>query len=62
MDRVRMEQRLLNVLQTLAHHKDLSLALEGKSAHLKETMPMISKLKEVYGLVCGAESTERRSA
>jgi len=68
---VRLEKRLVKVLKALAEYKEVTLgdllegivlhAFEGKSAFSKETLGMISKLKEIYGLDFGAEASHRMS-
>jgi len=66
---VRLEKRMLKVLKALAEHKDMSLgdllegmvlhAFEGRNAFSPETLKVIAKLREVYGLDLGVEATHR---
>lgn len=66
---VRMEKRMVKVLKGLAEYHDLSLGdlLEGIVLHAFESRPpfgpqsleLIRKLKEVYGMEYGAESAHR---
>jgi hypothetical protein len=68
---VRLEKRLLKVLKALAEHKEVTLgdllegivlhAFEGKPPFSKETLAMIAKLKQIYGLDVGAEASHRMS-
>jgi hypothetical protein len=68
---VRIEKRLLKVLKALAEYKDVSLgdliegivlhSFEGKAPFSKETLAMIAKFKEIYGLELGAEASHRMS-
>ncbi len=66
---VRLEKRILKVLKALAEHKDMSLgdllegivlhAFEGKGAFSPETLKVIAKLREVYGLDLGSDASHR---
>lgn len=66
---VRLEKRILKVLKALAEHKDMTLgdllegivlhAFEGKSAFSPETLKVIAKLREVYGLDLDASASHR---
>ncbi|WP_284196081.1 hypothetical protein [Chitinimonas prasina] len=57
---VRLEKRLVKVLKGLAEYKEITLgdllegivlhAFEGKCAFSPDTLEMISKLREIYGL------------
>lgn len=63
---MRMEKRLVKVLKALAEYHDLSLgdlvegivlhAFENKPPFGPESLTLIAKLKNVYGLDYGAES------
>ena len=65
----RMEKRLVKVLKALAEYHDLSMgdllegivlhAFEGKAPFGPESQELIRKLKDVYGLDYGAESSHR---
>jgi hypothetical protein len=66
---VRMESRLLKVLKALAEYHDLTLAdllegivlhaLEGKVAFSSESLDVIERLREVYGLDLTAADAHR---
>ena len=66
---VRLEKRLLKVLKGLAEHKDMSLGdllegillhvFEGKQPFSEETLQIIAKLKDVYGLDLDAEASHQ---
>ena len=68
---VRLEKRMLKVLKAIAEQKDMSLgdllegivlhAFEGKPAFSDETLAMIAKLKDIYGLDLGAGDSHRLS-
>ncbi len=68
---VRLEKRLLKVLKGLAEYKEITLgdllegivlhAFEGKPAFSKETLAMIGRLREIYGLELRAEASHRMS-
>ena len=66
---VRMEKRMVKVLKGLAEYHDISLGdlLEGIVVHAFENRPpfgddtlvLIGKLKDVYGMDYGAEASHR---
>lgn len=66
---VRLEKRLVKVLKALAEYKEMSLgdllegivlhAFEGKAPFSKETLAMVARLKEVYGLDLDAGAAHR---
>jgi hypothetical protein len=66
---VRMEKRMVKVLKGLAEYRDLSLGdlLEGIVLHAFENKPpfseqslvLIRKLKDVYGMDYGVEASHR---
>jgi hypothetical protein len=66
---VRMEKRMVKVLKGLAEYHDLSLgdllegivlhAFENKPPFSEETLGLIAKLKDVYGMGYGAEASHR---
>lgn len=66
---VRMEKRLVKVLKALSEHKDMTLgellegivlhALEGKQPFSRQTLDLIAKLREIYGLEIDAASSHR---
>jgi hypothetical protein len=66
---VRMEKRMVKVLKALAEYHDLSLgdllegivlhAFEGKPPFGPQSLELIRKLKDVYGMEYGAESAHR---
>ncbi len=66
---VRLEKRLVKVLKALSEHKDMTLgellegvllhALEGKQPFSRETLALIAKLKEIYGLDLDAGASHR---
>jgi predicted DNA-binding ribbon-helix-helix protein len=66
---VRMEKRMVKVLKALAEYHDLSLgdllegivlhAFESKPAFGEQSLELIRKLKDVYGMNYGAESAHR---
>jgi hypothetical protein len=68
---VRLEKRLVKVLKALAEYKDVTLgdliegivlhAFDGRSAFSKETLDMIAKLKQIYGLDLDASASHRMS-
>jgi len=68
---VRLEKRLVKVLKALAEYKEVTLgdliegivlhAFEGKPPFSKDTLAMVSRLKEIYGLELGAEASHRMS-
>jgi len=68
---VRLEKRLVKVLKALAEYKEVTLgdliegivlhAFESKPPFSKDTLAMIAKLKEIYGLELGASASHRMS-
>jgi hypothetical protein len=66
---VRLEKRMLKVLKALAEYLDLSLgdllegmvlhAFENKPPFKPETLQVIARLKEVYGMDYGLEASHR---
>jgi len=66
---VRMEARILKVLKALAEHKDMTLgdllegivlhAFEGKAPFSPETLKVVAKLRDAYGLDLGADASHR---
>ncbi len=66
---VRIEKRILKVLKALAEHKDMTLgdllegivlhAFEGKAPFSPETLKVVAKLREVYGLDLTADASHR---
>lgn len=68
---VRLEKRLVKVLKALAEYKEVTLgdllegivlhAFEGKPAFSKDTLAMVAKFKEIYGLELGADASHRMS-
>ena len=66
---VRIESRLLKVLKALAEHKDMTLgdllegiifhAFEGRSPFSPETLQVVAKLSELYGLTLTADDSHR---
>jgi predicted DNA-binding ribbon-helix-helix protein len=66
---VRLEKRLVKVMKALAEHKDMTLsdliegivlhAFEGRAAFSAETLDVIARLKEIYGLDLTAEDSHR---
>lgn len=66
---VRLEKRILKVLKALAEHKNLTLgdllegivlhAFEGKAPFSPETLKVIEKLRDVYGLDLGSGASHR---
>lgn len=66
---VRLEKRLVKVMKALAEHKDMTLsdlmegivlhAFEGRMAFSAETLDVIARLKEIYGLDLTAEDSHR---
>ncbi len=68
---VRIEKRILKVLKALAEHKDVTLgdllegivlhAFEGKAPFSPETLKVVAKLREVYGLDLTADASHRLS-
>jgi predicted DNA-binding ribbon-helix-helix protein len=66
---VRLEKRLVKVLKALAEYKEMTLgdllegivlhAFEGKRAFSAETLEMIGRLREIYGLDLDAEASHR---
>jgi hypothetical protein len=66
---VRLEKRILKVLKALADHKDMTLgdllegivlhAFEGKAAFSPESLKVIAKLRDVYGLDLGSGASHR---
>ena len=66
---VRLEKRILKVLKALAEHKEMTLgdlvegivlhAFEGKPPFSAETLKVVAKLREVYGLELGADASHR---
>ena len=68
---VRLEKRLVKVLKALAEYKEVTLgdliegivlhAFESKPPFSKDTLVMIAKLKEIYGLELGASASHRMS-
>lgn len=66
---VRLEKRLVKVLKALSEHKDMTLGellegivlhvLEGKQPFSKETLALVSQLREIYGLQLDASSSHR---
>lgn len=61
------EKRLVKVMKALAEHKDMTLseliegivlhAFEGKSAFSLETIEVIARLKDIYGLELDARDS-----
>lgn len=68
---VRLEKRLVKVLKALAEYKDVTLgdllegivlhAFDGKAPFSKDTLAMIARLKEIYGLDLDAKASHRMS-
>lgn len=66
---VRMEKRMVKVLKALAEYHDLSLgellegivlhAFENRAPFGDESLALIAKLKDVYGMDYGAEASHR---
>jgi hypothetical protein len=66
---VRMEKRMVKVLKGLAEYHDLSLgdllegivlhAFENKPPFSEQSLELIRKLKDVYGMDYGAEASHR---
>jgi hypothetical protein len=66
---VRLEKRILKVLKALAEHKDMTLgdllegivlhSFAGKEAFSPETLKVIAKLRDVYGLDLGPDASHR---
>ncbi len=66
---VRLEKRLVKVLKALAEHKDLTLgdllegivlhAFEGRPAFSQDTLKLIDKLKQIYGLDLNADASHQ---
>ena len=66
---VRLEKRLVKVMKALAEHRDMTLsdliegivlhAFEGRAAFSTETLDVIARLKEIYGLDLTAEDSHR---
>lgn len=66
---VRMERRILKVLKSLAEYHDISLGdllegivlhvFEGKTPFGEESLEVIARLKEVYGLDLDAADSHR---
>jgi len=66
---VRMEKRLVKVLKALAEHKDMTLgellegivlhALEGKQPFSRQTLELVARLREIYGLELDASHSHR---
>lgn len=66
---VRLEKRMLKVLKGLAEYLDLSLgdllegmvlhSFENKAPFRPETLQVIARLKEVYGMDYGLEASHR---
>lgn len=66
---VRLEKRILKVLKALAEHKNMTLgdllegivlhAFEGKAAFSPQTLKVIGKLRDVYGLDLGSGASHR---
>ncbi|HEY0856418.1 MAG TPA: hypothetical protein VGE16_05145 [Albitalea sp.] len=68
---VRLEKRLVKVLKALAEYKEVTLgdllegivlhAFDGKAPFSKDTLAMIARLKEIYGLDLDARASHRMS-
>lgn len=66
---VRLEKRLVKVMKALAEHKDMTLsdliegivlhAFEGRPPFSAETLDVIARLKEIYGLDLTAGDSHR---
>ena len=66
---VRMEKRMVKVLKGLAEYHDLSLgdllegivlhAFENKPPFSEQSLELIGKLKDVYGMDYGSEASHR---
>ena len=66
---VRLERRLVKVLKGLAEYHDMSLgdllegivlhAFEGRSAFSEETLAVVARLREIYGLDLSAADAHR---
>lgn len=66
---VRLEKRLIKVLKALAEYLEMPLgellegivlhALDGKAPFSPETLELIGKLRDIYGLDLTAESSHR---
>lgn len=66
---VRMEKRMVKVLKALAEYHDISLgdllegivlhAFENRAPFGDESLALIAKLKDVYGMDYGAEASHR---
>jgi hypothetical protein len=66
---IRVEKRLLKILKALAEHKGMTLgdlvegivlhAFEGRAAFSPETLGIIARLKEIYGLDLDASASHR---
>jgi hypothetical protein len=66
---VRMEKRMVKVLKALAEYHDISLgdllegivlhAFENRAPFGDESLALIAKLKDVYGMRYGAEASHR---
>jgi len=64
---VRLEKRLVKVLKALAEHKDITLgdllegivlhAFDGQPAFTKETLELITQLKQIYGFDLNADAS-----
>jgi hypothetical protein len=64
---IRLEKRLIKVLKALAEHKDMTLgdllegivlhAFEGRSAFSPQTLEVIGRLKDIYGLDLDASAS-----
>ena len=66
---IRLEKRLVKVLKALAEHKDMTLgdlvegivlhAFEGRSPFSDDTIDVIRRLREIYGLELSAGDSHR---
>jgi hypothetical protein len=66
---IRLEKRLVKVLKGLAEHKDIGLgdlvegvllhALEGRAPFSTETIEVVRRLREIYGLDLTAADAHR---
>jgi len=66
---VRLEKNLVKVLKALAEHKDMALgellegivlhALEGKQPFTRDSLVLIGKLRDIYGLQLDASASHR---
>ena len=66
---IRLEKRLIKVLKALAEHKDMTLgdlvegivlhAFEGRPPFSAQTLEVIARLMDIYGLDLDAEASHR---